>query len=121
MLLAATKLDVGSISRFFRALGDETRMRIVALLTHGELCVCHVQAALDLTQPNTSRQLGLLRTAGVVEQRREGNWIYYRLARQEDPDCQRHLRELVEAFGKREVLRRDVEKLLKARGPGACR
>lgn len=121
MSSAAAQLDVGPISHFFRALGDETRVRIVALLTHGELCVCHVQAALNLTQPNTSRQLGLLRAAGIVDQRREGNWIYYRLARQQDQDCERHLRRLVATFAKREVLRRDVEKLLRVRGPGACR
>jgi ArsR family transcriptional regulator len=105
----------------FKALGDETRLRIVALLSHGELCVCHLEEALGLSQPNVSRQLGILRTAGIVEDRRDGNWVYYRLLEQEDPDCKRQLRGLVDSFAKRDLLRRDVEKLLKVRGPGACR
>jgi DNA-binding transcriptional ArsR family regulator len=56
-----------------------------------------------------------------VEDRREGNWVYYRLLEQDDADCERHLRGLVQSFTRRDVLRRDVEKLLKVRGPGACR
>jgi ArsR family transcriptional regulator len=114
-------LDVRPVSRLFKALGDETRLRIIALLSHGELCVCHLQSALGLSQSNVSRQLGVLRAAGVVEDRREGNWVHYRLVSPSDPDCERHLRELVRSFAKREVLRRDVEKLIKIRGPGACR
>lgn len=117
----AAAMEVRTVSRFFRALGDDTRLRIIALLSHGELCVCHLQEALGLSQPNISRQLGVLRAAGIVEDRREGNWVYYRLLEQEDPRCERHLRGLVESFAKRDILRRDVEKLLKVRGPGACR
>src|SRR2546426_3227017 len=71
-LTPAAALQVRPVSRLFKALGDDTRLRIVALLSHGELCVCHVQEALGLTQPNASRQLGILKNAGVVESRREG-------------------------------------------------
>lgn len=119
MRRCSAALDVRPVSRLFRALGDETRLRMVALLSHGELCVCHLQEALGLSQPNASRQLGVLRSAGVVEARREGNWVYYSLAPQTDPGCERQLRELV-AFAQRSVLRRDVERLLRVRGPGAC-
>ena len=108
------------MSRLFKALGDETRLRMVALLSHGELCVCHLQEALGLSQPNVSRHLAVLRAAGIVEDRRDGKWIHYRLLRQQDPDCERQLRALVKAFSKREVLRGDVARLLKVRGPGAC-
>jgi len=118
--MKATAMDVRHVSRFFRALGDETRLRIVALLSHGELCVCHLQEALSLSQPNISRQLGVLRAAGIVQDRREGTWVYYRLLPQEDEDRERHLRALAQSFAKRDVLRRDVEKLLKICGPGAC-
>jgi ArsR family transcriptional regulator len=117
---AAATLDVRPVSRLFKALGDETRLRIVALLSHGELCVCHLHEALSLSQPNVSRHLAILRAAGIVEDRREGKWIHYRLLPQPDPDCERQLRALVKAFAKREVLRGDVAKLLKIRGPGAC-
>lgn len=118
---AAQKVEVRNVSRLFKALGDETRLRIVALLSHGELCVCHIEAALGLSQPNASRQLGVLKAAGVVEPRREGTWVYYRLADQEDEDCRRQLKSLVGGFVKREVLRHDVERLLEAKGPNSCR
>lgn len=119
--MSSSALDVRSFSRLFKALGDETRLRIVALLSHGELCVCHLEEALGLSQPNVSRHLGLLRMAGVVEHRREGSWIYYRLAPQEDADCQQQLRTLMRSFGKRSVLRKDLERLVKVRGPQSCK
>jgi ArsR family transcriptional regulator, arsenate/arsenite/antimonite-responsive transcriptional repressor len=117
----AAKLEVRPFSRLFKALGDDTRLRIVALLSHGELCVCHIQEALGITQSNASRHLSVLRAAGIVEDRREGTWVYYRLTPPKDPDCARALREIVRTFAKRDVLRRDVAQLLKTRGPGACR
>jgi ArsR family transcriptional regulator len=117
----SSTIQVRPVSRFFRALGDDTRLRIIALLAQGELCVCHLQEALRLSQPNVSRQLAVLRAAGIVEDRRDGHWVYYRLLSQRDPDCERHLRALVRSFADRDVLRREVEKLLKIRGPGACR
>ena len=119
--MSPTKLDVRSVSRLFKALGDETRLRIVALLSHGELCVCHIQDALELSQPNVSRQLSILRAAGLVEDRRDGSWVYYRLLPQENADCERQLQGLVQGFANHSVLARDVKKLVKVRGPGACR
>ena len=66
---------------FFRALGDETRRRMVFLLHQGgELCVCELTAALGLSQPKISRHLAQLRAAGLVQDRRRGQWIFYRLA-----------------------------------------
>ncbi len=117
---AAATLKVEPMSRLFRALGDETRLRIVALLAHGELCVCHVQQALGLTQPNASQQLAVLRNAGIVTSRRQGGWVFYRLEVQDSPERTRHLRALVGAFGKQEALKRDVERLVASLGPGAC-
>ena len=114
-------LDVRPVSRLFKALGDETRLRIVALLSHGELCVCHLEEALRLSQPTVSRHLGTLRAAGVVENRRERSWMYYRLTRQTDPDCERQLRVLVKSFEKRLVVRKDLERLVKICGPESCR
>ena len=113
-------IDVQPITRLFRALGDETRVRIIALLTHGELCVCHLEAALGLSQPNVSRQLGVLRSAGIVAPRREGNWIYYRIAKQTDEECRRVLR-AIKLLAAEETLRQDVARLREVRGPGSCR
>ena len=111
-------LDVQPITRLFRALSDETRVRIVALLSHGELCVCHLESALDISQPSASRQLAVLRSAGVVTARREGNWIYYRLADQPDRACRRVLRSIT-ALASQDTLHADVVRLQKAKGPRA--
>jgi ArsR family transcriptional regulator, arsenate/arsenite/antimonite-responsive transcriptional repressor len=120
MSLAHEIPDVSPVSRLFKALGDETRVRIVALLAHGELCVCHIEAALGLTQPNASRHLAILRSAGVVETRREANWVYYRIARQDDPNRRAQLRTLVSGFAKSDVLKQDVATLLQTKGPLKC-
>ena len=121
MQRAIAALEVAPTARMLRALGDETRLRIVALLSHGELCVCHIEAALALSQPGASRQLGVLRHAGVVDARRSGNWIYYRLAPQADDRCRAQLKALSQSFRRQGVLQKDVERLLKAKGPGSCR
>src|SRR5215470_8540809 len=113
-------LEVRSLSRLFKALGDETRLRIVALLAHGELCVCHLEAALGTPQSTTSRQLAVLRAAGVVETRRAGSWVHYRLAPQTDALCKRLVRDLARGFAARAELRRDLERLVRTRGPESC-
>lgn len=121
MKSAAAALDVRPVSRLFKALGDETRLRMVALLAHGELCVCHLEAALDLTQPTASRHLAVLRNAGVVDTRRDGSWVYYRVAEQPDPHCKQQLAALVRGYAKRALLRADVERLVRVKGPRSCR
>lgn len=64
----------------FRALADPTRLRLLLLLaTEGELCVCELTHALAEFQPKISRHLGALREIGMVLDRREGQWIHYRL------------------------------------------
>ncbi|WP_210395961.1 metalloregulator ArsR/SmtB family transcription factor [Motiliproteus sediminis] len=67
---------------FFKALADETRLRIVLLLQdQGELCVCEIVHALELSQPKVSRHLSQLRSAGVLSDRRQGQWIFYAVDR----------------------------------------
>jgi ArsR family transcriptional regulator len=68
------------IDRIFRALSDKTRLRIMALLQGGELCVCDIVSVLDVPQPTASRHLAYLRRAGLVLTRKEGQWHYYRLS-----------------------------------------
>lgn len=67
-------------AHLFKALTDETRLRILALLGQGELCVCDLIAVLHLPQSTVSRHLALLKNAGWVTDRRQGVWMYYRLA-----------------------------------------
>lgn len=63
----------------FKALSDETRLRIVKLLERGELCVCDIVAALDMVQPKVSFHLGVLKEAGLLKDRKQGRWSHYRL------------------------------------------
>ena len=63
----------------FKALADETRLRIAVLLSEKELCVCQIEAVLLLSQVKVSRHLTILRYAGLVKCRREGTWVYYSL------------------------------------------
>jgi ArsR family transcriptional regulator len=67
-------------ARFFKALGDPTRLKIIKLLAKKEMCVCEIMAALNLTQPNASHHLNLLEREGIVRKRREGKWIIYKLS-----------------------------------------
>ncbi len=66
--------------RVFKALGDETRLRILHLLRQGELCVCDIMSVLGIPQSRASRHLAELRATGLVTDRREGRWMYYTLA-----------------------------------------
>jgi ArsR family transcriptional regulator len=73
------------LANIFKALGDETRLRIMALLLHhGELCVCDLENVIGASQSKTSRHLRYLLHAGLVRDRREGVWSYYRLAGESD-------------------------------------
>jgi ArsR family transcriptional regulator len=63
----------------FKALGDRTRLRILALLAAGEVCVCNIHESLGLPQPTVSRHLAYLRRNGLVDTRRDGKQVYYRI------------------------------------------
>lgn len=65
--------------KVFKAVSDETRMRMLHLLLEGELCVCEIMQALDISQTRASRNLGILRDAGLLSDRREGKWTHYSL------------------------------------------
>ncbi|MBI5480227.1 MAG: metalloregulator ArsR/SmtB family transcription factor [Deltaproteobacteria bacterium] len=75
------------LAAVFRALADETRLELLALLLrHGELCVCDLQATLGIGQSKTSRHLQYLRHAGLLTDRRAGLWVHYRIATELDPE-----------------------------------
>ena len=120
MTYGASTLDVRPLSGLMKALGDDTRLRIVALLSHGELCVCHIAAALDLGQPNTSQHLSVLRNAGVVDSRRHANWVHYRLLDQTDPIRSRVLDALTSSYVQLEFLAEDVRRLTTAQATVSC-
>jgi ArsR family transcriptional regulator, arsenate/arsenite/antimonite-responsive transcriptional repressor len=102
----------------FKALSDPTRLRLAVLLAvHGETCVCDLAEALCEPDFKVSRHLGVLRAAGMVEARRDGTWMYYRLADSRS-DLEGRLQVLLrECFGAHVTLREDLERLETA----ACR
>ena len=63
----------------FKALSDETRLKIIKLLEKGELCVCEIVNALNMIQPKVSFHLGVLKDVGLVKIRKKGKWILYSL------------------------------------------
>src|SRR6478672_11284566 len=90
----------------FKALADTTRLRILGLLLSGEVCVCDIHESLKIPQSRASRHLAYLRKSGLVETRREGLWVHYRLGRAADPvlaalgDAVRHALTHVDAVQK---------------------
>jgi len=102
----------------FRALADATRLRILGLLLTGEVCVCHIHQSLEISQPKASRHLAYLRRAHLVETRRRGLWVYYRLAPLPDPVLATVHRAVTHALGHLDRIRKDVGRL--SRFTGRC-
>jgi len=75
----STKPRRFNLERFFQALGDATRLRLLNLMGDQELCVCYFVQILAQPQPKISRHLAYLRRAGMVESRRDGKWMHYRI------------------------------------------
>ena len=78
----------------FKALADNTRLRLIHLLGDEELCVCSCVEVLKTNQPKVSRHLAYLRRAGLVAARRDGKWTYYRLVKPTDPHAAKILDEI---------------------------
>jgi ArsR family transcriptional regulator, arsenate/arsenite/antimonite-responsive transcriptional repressor len=75
----------GDLVRLLRGLSDPNRLRLLNLLSHGEVCVCHLADCLGMVQPKISRHLAYLKRVGLVTTRRQGKWIHYRRARHPHP------------------------------------
>lgn len=73
---------------FFSALADRTRLRLLNLMGDDEVCVCFFVEVLGTNQPKISRHLAYLKRAGLVETRREGNWMHYRIAELHNEELQ---------------------------------
>jgi len=105
-----------TMQKVFQALGDTTRLRILGLLLTGEVCVCHIHESLGVSQPKASRHLAYLRRSGLVETRRQGLWVYYRLAASNDALILT-LREVVtHTLAHVTTVRRDAARLQKKTG-----
>lgn len=102
---------VTTLEQLFRALADETRLRILALLAAGEICVCHIHGALAIPQPTASRHLASLRRAGLVATRKDGLWVHYRIAVPADPAMASVLAATIDALGSTRGISNDRRKL----------
>ena len=100
----------------FKALADATRLRILGLLLTGEVCVCDIHESLKIPQPKASRHLAYLRQSGLVDTRRDGLWIHYRLAKLADPVLTAIVDAVRHALTHTETVQRDAERLHKRTG-----
>jgi len=100
----------------FKALADATRLRILGLLLTGEICVCDIHESLKIPQPKTSRHLAYLRRTGLVETRREGLWIHYRLGTLADPVLAAIVEAVHHALAHTDIVQRDAQRLQKRNG-----
>lgn len=103
--------DLEALTSVYAALADPTRLRILSLLGDGEICVCHIHASLDVPQPTASRHLAYLRKAGLVEARRAGIWMHYRLAAQENPVVAAVVKAALHALTHTEISAKDERRL----------
>ena len=107
---------LADLEQLFKALADETRLRILGLLLTGEVCVCHIHESLRISQPKASRHLAYLRRAGMVDTRREGVWIHYRLAESANPIVRTVRQAVAHALGHVDGIHRDAARLHKKTG-----
>jgi len=98
--------------KVFGALSDENRVRLLFALRQGELCVCQLIALLELSPSTVSKHLSILRDAGLLESRKEGRWVYYRMAENPDfPIVGNNAPALFQALEKNPVIKEDARRL----------
>jgi len=108
-----------TVEEYFKGLADINRLRIMNLLFTGELCGCDIQYVLGVTQSNVSRHLTYLKRSGLVDDRRAGYRIYYRLV-EDDKQEYRALVAYLKVALKEKVFLADRKKLKEAIKDGAC-
>jgi ArsR family transcriptional regulator len=110
------KRDLQAVDQVFKALADPTRVRILGLLAAGETCVCHIHETLRLPQSLVSRHLAYLRRTGLVDARKEGLWVHYRLAARRDDVTRTLLDAVYHCVGHLLTVARDAKRLEKKTG-----
>ncbi|MGE0127499.1 MAG: ArsR/SmtB family transcription factor [Blastocatellales bacterium] len=107
------KKEEFNAEKFFLALSDRTRLRLINLMQGDEVCVCFFTEVLQAPQPTISRHLAYLRQAGVVSARREGKWMHYRIVEPADEHAARIFNEVRAWLRDHPEMRRDRERLVK--------
>ncbi len=102
------------VERFFQALGDRTRLRLLNLMGEQEICVCYLVEILGGPQPKISRHLAYLRSAGIVAARREGKWMHYRIVMPPHLGASQILKQTLGWLQEEKPMRADRARLTKA-------
>jgi ArsR family transcriptional regulator, arsenate/arsenite/antimonite-responsive transcriptional repressor len=102
------------LPRFFQALGDLTRLRLLNLMGEQEVCVCYFVEILGAPQPKISRHLAYLRSAGIASARREGKWMHYRMVMPPHIGASQILRQTLDSFRDEKAMQADRARLAKA-------
>lgn len=103
-----------NVERFFQALGDNTRLRLLNLMGDQEICVCYFVEVLGQPQPKISRHLAYLRSAGIVAARREGKWMHYRVVFPPHVGAAQVLRQTMDFLKEDKAMQGDRARLTKA-------
>ena len=98
---------------FFKALADRTRLRLLNLMRDEEVCVCFFVEILKTNQPKISRHLAYMRRAGIVDTRRDGSWMHYRIIEPPDENAAQVLNEVLAWLSNDREMQRDRERLVK--------
>jgi ArsR family transcriptional regulator len=101
------------LARFFQALGDPTRLRLLNLMGDREICVCYFVEVLNSPQPKISRHLAYLRKAGIVAARREGKWMHYRIVIPPHAGAAEVLKQTMETLRSEKAMQNDSARLAK--------
>ncbi len=120
ILSRAKGATMKEVARFFKAFSDETRLRILHLLLKGELCICELMEVLQLPQSNVSRHMAYLKNAGLVDDRREGVWVYYSLTEPKNKVHACQLQCLSGCFDDYQRLKQDETRLDELKLKGSC-
>ena len=110
----AGKTSAFNMERFFQALGDNTRLRLLNLMGDQEICVCFFVEILGQAQPKISRHLAYLRNAGIVEARRDGKWMHYRIVMPANIGAAQVLKQALGWLGEDKAMQADRARLSKA-------
>jgi ArsR family transcriptional regulator, arsenate/arsenite/antimonite-responsive transcriptional repressor len=114
------EIGVENITQIYRALSEEMRLRILMLLTQGELCVCDIMAVLEEPQSKVSRHLAYLKNSGFIQGRRVGTWMHYFVRDPLDELVSAHLEFLKKEMSHLGWARADVEKMREVKAQKLC-
>jgi ArsR family transcriptional regulator len=110
----AVKTPTFNMELFFQALGDKTRLRLLNLMGDQEICVCYFVEILDQSQPKISRHLAYLRRADIVDARRDGKWMHYRIVMPPNIGASQVLRQTLSWLKEEKAMQADLTRLSRA-------